>query len=408
MTAARRKELGSWYTPHQLVDHIVNLVAAGVPRRGPVTIIDPSCGDGRFLASAARTFGTRAQLVGVDLDPAAVANAKRNVPNADIFEADALTFDWSNYNADIVVGNPPYLNQLEKATARPERSLYGGGPYSDVAADFLALAVDITRPGGRVGLVLPQSILATRDVGPIRTRITEQSAVIHSWWTTERIFDAHVHTCALIIERGTPQGPVERTYGMTFEPRPDTTLANTWGTLILDNADLDIPQHHDGPTLGDIATFTVDFRDVYYGLAGCVTDNGDGPPLVTSGLIEPGRCLWGQQPVKFAKQRYNTPHVNIDQLNDKLQRWAHNRLQPKILIANQTRLIEAVIDEHGAWLPSVPVLTCTAPDLEQVAAILAADTSNRWVRYHGAGSGLTPNVTRLTPALLSQIPLHNQ
>ena len=68
---------------------------------------------------------------------------------------------------------------------------------------------------------------------------------------------------------------------------------------------------HDGPTLGDIATFTADFRDQYYGLVGAVSDDGDGPPLITSGLIEPGRVLVGRRQVRFAKQRFAAPRVDL-------------------------------------------------------------------------------------------------
>ena len=41
------------------------------------------------------------------------------------------------------------------------------------------------------------------------------------------------------------------------------------------------------------------------------------------------------------------------------QRWAQRKLVPKVLVANQTRLIEAVADPDGAWLPGVPVNTVT-------------------------------------------------
>ena len=70
---------------------------------------------------------------------------------------------------DVVVGNPPYLSQLAAATTRGGSSRHGGGPYADAAVEFLALAHRLARPdGGRIGLVLPQSILASRDAAPVR------------------------------------------------------------------------------------------------------------------------------------------------------------------------------------------------------------------------------------------------
>ncbi len=127
-------------------------------------------------------------------------------------------------------------------------------------------------------------------------------------------------------------------------------MPTAWAGLIAGTA----VAAHDGPVLGDIARFVVDFRDQYYGLVGAVGDDLDGPPLITSGLIEPGECVWGRRPVRFAKQRYAAPRVALDRLSPAMQRWAGERLVPKILIANQTRVIEAVHDVRGEWLPGVP------------------------------------------------------
>ena len=162
---------------------------------------------------------------------------------------------------------------------------------------------------------------------------------------------------------------------------------------------------HDGPTLGDIATFTVDFRDQYYGLVGAVGDQENGPPLITSGLIEPGRCAWGERPARFAKQRFVAPRVALDRLSPALQQWARRRLVPKILIANQTKVIEAVHDVRGEWLPSVPVITCLTDQPDRTLAVLSSSAANEWVHHHAAGSGLSATSVRLNPRLLASIPL---
>ena len=161
-----------------------------------------------------------------------------------------------------------------------------------------------------------------------------------------------------------------------------------------------------GDTLGSIATFGSDFRDRYYGLVPAVGDDHDGPPLVTSGLIDPGRCWWGERPVRFAKRTFAAPRVALERLSPAMQQWAHRRLVPKILVANQTSVIEAVHDRDGAWLPGVPVITCRTDHPDRVMEVLARPASTAWVRYHAAGSGLGPRAVRLTPALLASIPLH--
>ncbi|MEK7425023.1 MAG: N-6 DNA methylase [Actinomycetota bacterium] len=414
----RRKQLGAWYTPPALVDHIVSIVGASLPPDGPITVLDPACGDGGFLAGARRLFGTRAQLVGIDVDPTAVSAARASLPGAEIVHADALTCAWGGRRFDVIIGNPPFLNQMARATTRGGRSRFGGGPYADVAAEFLALAMALVRPGGgRVGLVLPQSILTSRDAGPIRAGVLDRASLTHAWWSDAHVFDAAVHTCALVFEAGTARRPVSRSFGLGFEPRQPVDLGDSWAPLLVEVPSSD--HHRQGPTLGDIATFTVDFRQHYYGLIGAVGDDVDGPPLITSGLIEPGRCLWGERPVRFAKQRFAAPRVALDRLEPKLQRWAAQRLAPKILVANQTRVIEAVIDRTGEWLPSVPTITCIprahagnddhdgdgAQDLDGVFAVLASPAASEWVRHHAAGSGLSATSLRLSPALLAAIPL---
>jgi hypothetical protein len=80
-------------------------------------------------------------------------------------------------------------------------------------------------------------------------------------------------------------------------------------------------------------------------------------------------------------------------------------LVPKILIANQTSMIEAVHDAQGAWLPGVPVITCVTDEPERVLAVLSSAEANAWVHHHAAGSGLGPGTVRLNPRLLASIPL---
>ena len=52
MPVSQRKLLGAWYTPPQLVDAVVAEVRRGFT---PRTVLDPACGDGRFLAPFADT-----------------------------------------------------------------------------------------------------------------------------------------------------------------------------------------------------------------------------------------------------------------------------------------------------------------------------------------------------------------
>jgi SAM-dependent methyltransferase len=395
-----------------MVDAIVREVVDGlVPVDGAasLTVLDPACGDGRFLHGFARHATRPLRCVGADVDASTVAALAAH--DGEWLHVDALQHDWGARRFDAVVGNPPFLGQLRAATSRGGRSKFGGGPYADAAAEFLALAVQLVRPGGRVGLVLPQSLLSSRDAAAIRATVDEVAQLRWMWWSPTLMFDANVRVWAGVWQVGSPAvgetgttGRVRRSVGPDFAPTVPIAMPSRWGGLIADREAPSAPSTN-GPTLGDIATFTADFRDQYYGLVGCVSDDADGPPLITSGLIEPGECLWGSRATRFAKQPYAAPRVNLAALDPALQRWAQQRLVPKILIANQTRTIEAVFDERGAWLPSVPVITCITAEPDRVLRVLSSQTANDWVRYHAAGSGLSASTVRLSARLLASIPL---
>jgi SAM-dependent methyltransferase len=403
------KHRGAYPTPAWLVDDLVRQTVPPVIPGQRITVLDPACGDGRFLLAAAELLlarGAVPTLRGVDVDPDAVALARRRLDGLaiapELIVADALADDVSVLgagSADVVVGNPPFLSQLATATSRGGASGHGGGPYADAAAEFLALSVGAARrDGGRVGLVLPQSVLASRDAAPIRAEVDRLAAMRWSWWSPRPVFEAQVLVCALVFERVTP-------------PRRASTLP--WTSVVTDALGVPaVPRLRTDGRLADHAYLTANFRDQYYGVVPAVVDEGRGPPLITSGLIDPGRCRWGQRPVTYARRRHQRPRVELERLPSAMQRWANALLVPKVLVANQTRVIEAVVDAAGEWVPGVPVITARrradggrdARELWDVAAVLTSPVASAWAWHHAAGTGLSARSLRLGPRWLADLP----
>lgn len=425
-----RKRLGAWYTPHELVTTIVDEVVDEDfvrARRGrPLRVLDPACGDGRFLAAVVgrvEAFGGECELAGIDLDPAAVAAARATIGSAEIVHGDALVHDFSGRRFDLVIGNPPFLSQLAAATTRGGANARSGGPYADAAVEFLALGAEVVEPaGGRVAFVLPQSLLAARDAGPLRASFDERAALIWSWWTGELVFDAQVLTCALAFEFGEAAN--------RGGSRP--TSPGNWSHVVTSRRDVPpLPALQTRGTLADRATLNANFRDEYYGMVPAVGDHQDGPRLITSGLIDPGRTRWGERSVTFAKRRFAAPRIDLDALDPKMRRWADKRLVPKVLVANQTSIIEAVCDERGEWLPAVPVVAAypgagseqlTFDDLAgaragaapgdddpaglawTIAAVLTSPVASVWLWHRNAGTGLSSGTVRVGPVVLGELP----
>ncbi|WP_436701884.1 HsdM family class I SAM-dependent methyltransferase [Nocardioides sp. BYT-33-1] len=398
----RRRAQGAFYTPPALVAWVLDraLPAAG-------SVLDPACGTGHFLLAAARRLGVRA-VHGSDVDPDAVRIARDRLRAEDptvsaaeierqVVVADGLTA-WEGHTFDAVVGNPPFLGQLRRDTAgRSEEHRRGLGAYTDTSAVFLRRALDLVAPGGTVALVQPISVLAARDAGPVREAVALRGAVTDFWCGERPVFDGTpVHTCVPVVR-----------IGATPATDPDA-----WGALAAPAFGIpSVALPADTGRLGERATCTADFRDQYYGLAPFVADGlPGGTPLVTTGLIDPAELRWGRVPTRFARRRYDAPSVDLAGLrgDGSLGRWADTRLVPKLLVAGQGRVIEAVADERGAWLPSVPVVSVVPHDPDDLWRLLAVTLAPPLVAHAATrylGTGLTPGSVKVSARQLAALPL---
>lgn len=417
---ATRKRRGAWYTPAELIEVLVTRTVTrdwAAPRAAhrPLRVIDPACGDGRLLAAVAAhlaPWGVGCELIGVDIDPGAIAAARAILgPEAHLLCGDALDPQVlpTTADADLVIANPPFVSQMSARTSRGGSSRLGGGPYADVAAEFCALALDLADPqGGRIALVIPQSLLTARDAGPIRARIDTASTTLWNWHSDRLLFDAAVRVSALGRELTPVTGTVHA----------EALQSTNWGHLLATARGIPEP----GPlrthgTVGDRARATMNFRDQYYGLIPAVIDSTpttdtDHPAFITSGVIDSGVCRWGHQPVRFAKQLFAAPRVDLRALDPIMQNWARGRLVPKVLVASQTKVIEAVADTSGAWIPGVPITSLVLHThvcgddtaLLELAAVLTNPVTSLLAWWDGAGSGLSARAIRISPQILAALP----
>ena len=153
--APSRKDLGSYYTPPAVLGTLVSWAT-----RGDLSgsVLDPSCGDGRFLAGLE-------DAVGVDVDPAAAAEASRCV-NAKIITEDF--FVWApdaNRQFAAAVGNPPFIRYQRFSGRTRQRALEycaaQGVKLSGLCsswAPFVVGASSLLKPGGRLAFVVPAEI----------------------------------------------------------------------------------------------------------------------------------------------------------------------------------------------------------------------------------------------------------
>ncbi len=446
-----RRNRGAWYTPPDLVRGLVRLVDHAVDL--PSFAVDPTCGGGAFLLALLDHWVDQgvaptealSRIGGSDIDPDAVAvcrlaiglwAASHDVTIDDdmaarlVVIADAVTDDpparWPDHR--LVIGNPPFATPLKSAGGRglPEsadayRSAHRDelGQYADLAAVHLHRALETVGAGSPVMLVLPQSILSSRDVAGLRAKIEAESATVAMWAAREAVFDAGVRACApLIVVGGRPTGPPTLAAGPRAEVvHPTSEVAENgaqWATIAARSLGAPaVPSELISPaaTLAELCRATAGFRDEYYGLAAAAAEwDGSGPTpnrLVTVGSIDPLATRWGVDPIRLAGRRWKAPYVRVAELDGKVSAWVERQAVPKLVVATQSKLIEPVLDPEGDLVPSTPLLSvhATVDDLAHVAAVLLAPpvVASAWQRWFG--SALAVDALKMAAGQLMELPL---
>lgn len=334
---------------------------------------------------------------------------------------------------DVILGNPPFLNQLSTTTAPPKKlaaffkARFPGVAkgYADSATLFLELSSQLIKAdGGRVGLVQPDSVLSTSDSAGARASVLDRGDLRSLWVAGEKVFEANVMTCAPTILNGkhVSKTRIRRFRGARFEELPPLEIddvaisADSWAPLISEGFGIPRVDLAIEGQLREVLSATADFRDQYYGLVPFVGEADGRTPdgerwaaLVTSGLIDPARSLWSVRSTKFNKVTFDAPLVDLGALKDdgELTNWAESRLVPKALVATQTKVLEVLVDEHGTSLPSVPVITVVPlkVTLWHVAAALMSPPVTAWAAAHYMGAALSSDAIKLSASQIEGLPL---
>lgn len=160
------KKLGQWPTPGWLVEAVLDQIE--LPASG--TVLDPACGDGRWLEAVHRRRPDLA-LVGWDIAPEAVRAARSRLgERATVEVRSALTGDERSV-ADLVVGNPPFVRpqHLDAATRRHVWSTFSTATDKvDLYAPFVERMLQLAP---RVAVVLGDTWLSLASYEAFRDHV---------------------------------------------------------------------------------------------------------------------------------------------------------------------------------------------------------------------------------------------
>ena len=361
---------------------------------------------------------------------------------------------------DLIIGNPPFLSQLATRTSRSSavrqavQQRFGEiGVYADSASLFLLGALEMVCEGGVVVMVQPQSFLATRDTAAVRSSLLGSAQLRGIWASEAEFFEASVRVCAPVLQRsgagdsrvvqstqsaqvaqsvqaaqsvqvwwgGKPNDLGNTEQFVEQQPLP----GDSWGPLFARAHGLPSVHSTAGPRLCEVATATAGFRDEFYALLDSSVDLGQsGPqllsraqasPLITVGMIDPGSHSWGLQARRFGGRKQLAPAADMDalaRLQPRIAEWARARQVPKVLVATQTRIVEAVADPEGRLIPVTPTISVeprnTNHTQESVwhltAALLSPPVSARALSAH-LGAGLSSGALRWSARSVLQVEL---
>ena len=177
-TPRESKARGAYYTPAELTRFLARWAI-----RGPVDrVLEPSCGDGAFVAAVAERFDDLGvhdladRLTGVERESAEAKKALALAPSAKVLTSDFFDVDPRSLpSMDAVIGNPPYIRYHGFTGAARAKGLARaraqGVELTNLAsswAHFVVHSVAFLGPSGRLALVLPAELLHTDYGEPVR------------------------------------------------------------------------------------------------------------------------------------------------------------------------------------------------------------------------------------------------
>lgn len=235
MPRERRKQLGAYFTPPHLVDHLVaRLEALGV-RLGAERFRDPAAGGAAFVVPLARRMvgrwlaeglshaavatRLRERLHGCEIDrdlaalaravlaralreehgfsAALAASAARVIRHADGLRVPVAAIDHQ-------VGNPPYrrLSASENAASRARFPDIAGGRMN-LYAMFTRSGLDAVPSGGLVGHVIPASFIGGPEFTAFRKHVSRLAEVLVLDVVEKRndVFLDAIQDCCFVVLR---------------------------------------------------------------------------------------------------------------------------------------------------------------------------------------------------------------
>ncbi|MCE2645689.1 MAG: hypothetical protein LW835_10835 [Burkholderiaceae bacterium] len=195
----RQKASGAYYTP----DAVASTLVSWALRDSNDRLLDPSCGDGRFIAGHRNS-------VGIEQDPIAARAAMERAPWALVHEGEF--FSWAGNTVerfDCAAGNPPFIRYQtfsgDVRGAATRLCAAAGAQFSGLSsswAPFLVATATLLKPGGRMAFVVPAEIGHAPYSAPLLEYLVKHFSVVHVVAIQKKLFPDLSEDCWLLFADG--------------------------------------------------------------------------------------------------------------------------------------------------------------------------------------------------------------
>ena len=355
LSREERRAGGVYYTPPDIVRELVGTTLGGL--RGPLRVLDPACGAGAMLIESRRPGVV---LFGVDCD-AVAASAARRATGGRIWCGDAL-FDRRLDNLapfDAIVANPPYVNIRQLAKSKPakyverlrQRFRTARGNF-DLYVPFLERALELLRPGGRCGMIIPNKWATLDYARPLRELLLSETTIEEIVdLSSQRVFaEASVYPHIVVLSKSRPaRNHVVRVAASHIPQR------NLSAAAITLQPSIDVESRVATRPLGELCTLSCGTPGYSaQRVAAALRNATEGVPyspkdaeFITSGNIDRYTIHLGG--VRFLGRTYERPVLPLDS-PAVTERQRTLFVGHKIVIAGLSQRLEAAWDDRGLAL----------------------------------------------------------
>ena len=176
-----QKVRGGYYTPLPLAEFL----AAWAIRSGTENVLEPSCGDGNFVAVAANKLNESGSITAVELLAAELTKAKARAKGVSASTKWMVGDFFAQFRElrelgpfDVVLGNPPFIRFQHFDAATREIAFghlrefgYRPNGLANAWCGFVQLTAELVAPGGRMAYVVPAELLQVGYAQELRDRL---------------------------------------------------------------------------------------------------------------------------------------------------------------------------------------------------------------------------------------------